>query len=999
MNYMPQSSVAAYLRLNEAVRDVFFDGRYQQRPVYLEIADDRVEELASKLKVSEDELEEYIGLVVAESFGHGHADPYAWHLQETKKWARDHEPDEAPPYLGVLALLSLAAERMRDDGEFSSNNYYTRLIEILRAEGTSLANRVKTHARSTRSFWRSLNQWLSENDFELGRPTAMQVNSWAYVSYALSQALVRDADRQRFHSLFRENDLSPLDEVSVSEMLLLLHDWMAGSGPNAWLKKLWSTTDLRERIASSALLELGSWDGAEGTSGPRARQLAWTASIGGFPRRKVGLFLTTVGVAADGELDLVPPTSPGEAFAAATIECRDDLALVTSPTGDFSVLEPASRMNVSALLLASVELETKSGDKYCHAPRPIVPLARPEGSIYYREVQRASLLRRHIVLCHGQWLSKVTAHLQACARPGFKVKTSADLPGLPGDWRLIEDVELVRVIEDAHQNLAALVPLSEGVAVQFEGGFRLAPQIYHTQVPPGILATSDHGDFDLVVRCQAIDAPDQVLFTQRSRGGSCVVDAEAFDEFEASEVTVVAKMGSREASEKALAFRDSSIPRPLRKYETVYDLESACLAGKDCSIDMPESAIEGMIIYGTAPEVAAGSPPQLQHAAAVVADESAPRQHDEPVGGLRETCVIRGYHFWRCEPANWNDPSWEAKRMDCKDCRMSVVLRDRGKRRRGGPLIRTGRKSRPVEAPPVEPLGGRVSAEMLLDGLSYLGEGTWHSFQNVVAAHNDEPWAASSFARDLRDLGHIDFRCDKHGRPSHWRVASPALVFASEDECFLAGFRSRGLIDEIGDALEELDAEYVLPSDDGFPRIGWKGVTLDWASEVLAEIRDPHGRPLEVVSSPAMAIASAAWPSSKIFAAAPSIYVDTLKDLEFFHAAEGRWREATTLREVGAYRTKFAGTRYFFRDQEGETRAVSPGLAKVLAARAAGVSLHHYDASSGTLIGQLGCDLPGLLGRAAVACSGSLPRQDGPVLHFEDVPRDVAEKIIAKVYG
>ena len=67
----PRGSVAAYLRLNEAVHEVFFDGRYQQRPVYMEIADDRVEELSAKLGVEEHELDDFMGLAVAESFMHG----------------------------------------------------------------------------------------------------------------------------------------------------------------------------------------------------------------------------------------------------------------------------------------------------------------------------------------------------------------------------------------------------------------------------------------------------------------------------------------------------------------------------------------------------------------------------------------------------------------------------------------------------------------------------------------------------------------------------------------------------------------------------------------------------------------------------------------------------------------------------------------------------------------------------------------------------------------
>jgi hypothetical protein len=306
--------------------------------------------------------------------------------------------------------------------------------------------------------------------------------------------------------------------------------------------------------------------------------------------------------------------------------------------------------------------------------------------------------------------------------------------------------------------------------------------------------------------------------------------------------------------------------------------------------------------------------------------------------------------------------------------------------------------SQPVKAPPVEPERLDVSPDLLLDGLSYLGEGTWHAFQNIAAATSKDPWAATTLARDLRDLGHLDFRCDKAGRPSHWRVAGPALVFTAGDECYLSGFRSAGLVDEIGDGLESLNAEYSRGEGD-FSRIAWKGVTVEAAREALRGVLDPHGRSLAVVSNPALAIAAAAWTASQIYAACPPIHVESLSDLDVFSPADGRWKRATSLKEAGAYRSHFAGRRYFFRDEEGETRATPAGLAKVLAARRAGMALHSYDATRRLLSGQLGCELPGLLGRSATSCSGRLPVEERGQYSYRDVPADVARMIIAKVYG
>jgi hypothetical protein len=124
-----------------------------------------------------------------------------------------------------------------------------------------------------------------------------------------------------------------------------------------------------------------------------------------------------------------------------------------------------------------------------------------------------------------------------------------------------------------------------------------------------------------------------------------------------------------------------------------------------------------------------------------------------------------------------------------------------------------------------------------------------------------------------------------------------------------------------------------------------------------------------------------------------------MDDLRVFDPRKGRWQKATSLKEAGAYCSNFAGRRYFFRDEDGETRATSAGLAKVLAARLSGVALHSYDAGTRRLSGQLGCELPGLLGRAATACSGRLPTEGNGSYSYDDVPANVAHMIIAKVYG
>lgn len=997
-----------YELLNAALNAVFFDGRNQSRPVYLDLEEEPAAETAEMLGLEAKDLELFIGLAVTETLKGPSTDPYAWHVARARRWARDGRVSP-PPFTGLLVALSFAAEKMRGDGQFSATNYYERLFEVLDLKDDGLKNKLRFHARSTRLFWRELNHWLTENDFELGRPTARQVNSWAYVSYALSQALVREEERLRFHHLFKEFDLSPLDDVSESEMVLFLHDWMTGSGPNAWLRKLWASPDLRERVAAAALTELENWDGGQIEGGRKKRRLSWTAYFKTFPRRRLELLLATVAPEERDELKLEQPAGTSRAASQAFEEAGGNLRLAQVPTGEFSVLEPTSQIDLGALLLASFELEGGTGEAFTHVARPIVPLAKLDTGIYYREVQRVTLLRRHAVLCHEQWVPMTKGHLAKCARPGFKFYQHGELPGLPPSWALFDDVEITRVLEDASTNMAVLVPLSEGVAIQLEGGLRLAPQIWHSRARPTVLATSDNGGFDLVVRSHGADS-DEEVFKQRSRGGSCSLDLATLGEDLALELTAVAARQSKEMGERNFALRDASLPRSVRGSNLAYALcakNPAAFLGAH-GAGQPDTGTclaQGMVIDDADLQViarATSSPAELGEFVELEAEQDEP-SHEymlKTVEGLAETCMIRGYHYWIVEEAKKGDIPWEAKRMECKDCKMNVVLRNRIRRKQGSTTAGRRGPSLPVAAPPIDRSAKGISLDLVFDGLCYLGAGTWATFQSLASAHSEDRWFASALGQDLHDLGHVDFARDGAGRVTGWSVAPPALVVKPCGEAFLAGFRNDGLVDAIGDALERFDCDYE-PGEPGRgpSRQAWRGVDVDLAREALQDTRDPHGRAVRVVTPPAHAIASLGCTVGQLLDAGALVHLESKDDLQRFDARKGRWEFTASTSEVGAYRTNFAGRRYFVRREDGSCRAASHSLAKIFAARTAGIALHGYDEARRRFFGVLGCDLPGLYSRALVSCSGQLPARDGRRFFHEDVPPAVAGQVLSKLYG
>lgn len=296
--------------------------------------------------------------------------------------------------------------------------------------------------------------------------------------------------------------------------------------------------------------------------------------------------------------------------------------------------------------------------------------------------------------------------------------------------------------------------------------------------------------------------------------------------------------------------------------------------------------------------------------------------------------------------------------------------------------------------------GPRIRLDLIFDGLCYLGTGTWSAFQSLASTQSEEPWFATSLIQDLHDLGHIDIERLPGGRIKSWSVAPPVLVVRDDGEAYLSGFRNTELVDAIADLLEDSGCEYVTdPPHDGLRRHAWTNVTKQMAQDLISGIRDPFGRPVAVRGVPAIVISSAAPSFRAILETLPAVHLESKDGLERFDAKRGRWNRVTSISDAGAYRTNFAGRRYFIREDAGGSRAASHEVAKIYAARLEGVRLHDYDARTRRFVGSLGCDLPGLLSRALASCTGRLAERDRGRVYHREVPGDVAQQLLSKLYG
>ena len=206
---------------------------------------------------------------------------FAQHLRNLRLWRRttlkksrdEGMMPQVPPALGLLAVLTLAAEEMQHDGEFGGNAYYPRLFRVLCLYEGKRQSRLKTaYRKHAEELWGGLNEWLSAADGRLGLPTAYAL-SHRFIGLPLSQALVRSADRREFPLMFHRFGLPPGGEISPADMVRLIDNWleMRPCPVSRSLESLWRRGQARERIANVVAIELRSWDGTLADGDPRGK--------------------------------------------------------------------------------------------------------------------------------------------------------------------------------------------------------------------------------------------------------------------------------------------------------------------------------------------------------------------------------------------------------------------------------------------------------------------------------------------------------------------------------------------------------------------------------------------------------------------------------------------------------------------------------------------------------------------------------------------------------
>lgn len=439
-----------YLAWNTAIAESIYNSSCAGLPVYLDLDDETFELIKSHTALDGLDLsKEGLAAAVIESINwDGNKNELLWPITgRSQRWLKDFTSDKspsgAPPMVAFLAVAVIAAEAM-GEGKFGPLNYYSQLHTLLGVTpGTPEAKKLEhAYRKDVLTMWALLKKWLVENEWSLGIPTA-EALSHPYVSVAMSQALVRDADRKKLPRMFDSLNLRPGDQIAPNDMQDYLNIWLQqpDCAANASFKTLWARKSARERISEVVSKELEAWEGSISADESDSLRIEI--------QKKLRIFLKIRKYLGQKSLDLNLAINSNKEIG----ECSATYQLDEYPNNDFifnqegknlALLANPSELSFDSALLGDLHFKNKKGlNPVRRLPGSVVALEFQEELQGYLEVTKAPLSRSIVILVRDDvsLLAGLQGLLSRNARPGFK-DISADLLGLPAGWRLISDVQL-----------------------------------------------------------------------------------------------------------------------------------------------------------------------------------------------------------------------------------------------------------------------------------------------------------------------------------------------------------------------------------------------------------------------------------------------------------------------------------------------------------------------------------------------------------------------------
>jgi|GEM_PF-5682322 len=1016
-----------YSKWNELIASHFFSEKFEDRPVYLDISDQLLAAFSEKLDLSViDTVNDFKNSIISTLSRSSVFNP---HLLNAFKWKKRSE-EETPPFVALLALFSYVAEKMVRDNDFGANNYYGRLQRELRISDDDHAELQRSYREISEFCWPWLNEWIASYDGEIGLPTAKALDSRVYVSVAISQALVREQDRNALKRIFMESGLNPGQRLGKMEMLSLLLHWSSSSGGSSSLSKMIQRGgDIRDKVSEIACSELEAWDGKLSLkeSLENAARLFYIATFKNYPQNKITLYLCTNSAREIESSYALTDDSSDEARIGfkgyqneITLDYLDDFGV--------SVLEPFEKISHGDALLSKLRIKNQKSNRLLERNgQPICILMYRLEIGAYQEVSRAVIGAPSIVLVHQSILERVTDALNDIARPGFKLLNAAQARGLPEGWVLITDVQILKTKEI--RGLESLSPLLGG-SVSLVGGLYLGNEAWLRSLPPEIVISLDTNKGVSVELIQMLDFGKKINKVNFNPGSGVQFISLKDCDLPDGDYQIIVYEGNPQKKIELSNFKIRS-GSSVRMYKRSNSAKLTYMLSSDNptnSISALKShktlddpiLLSGCNIFGRT--ILEESYPKLKIQVGSIFPMNPEGENEYERNIFTKTttldtgsCVLRGYHIKVYDPVPIGAPVGYLVRAKCSDCSLTVWERTRGyysgtnRRREQLDQLRPVNLVSKINLNTVSPVKeslhpSRPTRRQIFDALCYIKEGTFERFSSIIRAHNDEPWAPYEALRELVALGHVDLQLDSNTlKPHAWRIADPSLILTGEKKFTVSGWCSDTFIEQLkeisrslGGTLELVDITHEFPI---IEILGIDAESIDDFAEIVSAV---SAFPVTCTKNFTNKLLAAIPGLSELAGSLPQIEMPE-KNLQYFDPDEMKWKAVDSEIKRGSYRHDLNGVKYFYLPNDfiksSNAYLTDARLTKYLSLAQQYWKFFKYDEKLGVLQTPIGMELPFLYERVAVSCSGRVPEKANGLTTYTQINKDVAEGLAFKLFN
>lgn len=191
--------MATYDSWNAAIANFFTEGQSKGSCIFLSVDEEVLDLIVDSFlegTISTDPKSDFVNSVTEQCVDYLNQRVYLENFEGYD--------NEQPKCIGFLGLLVLAAHNMQEEEDIDETNYFLRLREILSLDAIR-GRPGGLPPGCTENFWNTWNNYLIQSGF---LPTAYKGSgSYKYLNFPLSQAILRESDKDYLRTLFRTANL------------------------------------------------------------------------------------------------------------------------------------------------------------------------------------------------------------------------------------------------------------------------------------------------------------------------------------------------------------------------------------------------------------------------------------------------------------------------------------------------------------------------------------------------------------------------------------------------------------------------------------------------------------------------------------------------------------------------------------------------------------------------------------------------------------------------